>query len=134
MRALSAILLACSISSATASTRIENLYTIQAKEDRVIIRNVSDRYLEIRLAIHGTNFVADFRCETTRYLNKGSEHSLEVRPKNASTPIDYSIAVIGLSAKTMAQVTAANKRLPVPPRPVTKEELGTIERLTCESA
>lgn len=118
-----------------AAPSVEQLVAITLEDNRVTVRNTSDRYIEAKVGIRGTNFAAPFACETTVYLGPRRSHTLgEVKPKDQSAPLDYRISIVGFTTKTLEQLRAerGNKAVPTP-TPVSPQTAGRIERLTCEA-
>ena len=119
-----------------ASIEISTPYSMVIDGNQVRIQNLSDRVLEMRLAIEGRNFISQFPCEVRVFLGPHYEHTLtlEVSAKNKSLPADYRIFVTEFTAKTRAQLISEQKGKPLPvATPLTPDVAAKMQVLTCQS-
>jgi hypothetical protein len=117
-----------------ASSDIEIPFTITSDEHGLIIRNMSDDYLEIGLAVEGGNFRAEFPCAVSVFLSSRGEHKLAISAKNSARPPEYKIRVRQFSATTTAELRSRRgAKLPPAPPPAPPEVVTKMEKLKCES-
>ena len=113
---------------------VEQPFAIAIEGNNVVLRNTGDRYLEIKLAIEGNNFVAQFACEVSVYLPSNAKHTLSVQPKNKAIPANYKILVREFSARTLEQLRSElGGKLPPAPTSVPPNDVARMSPLTCES-